>query len=387
MPKLLLVDDDPRVARTLLDILSLHGYPAVRAESGEKALERLEREPFDLVILDVRMPGLDGFQTCTRIRERYGPSLPVIILTALGDTASLKEGYEAGADDFLTKPVDMPALVLKVRAFLRIKSLHDQMQAAREEAQARARDLAQLHEIGRDWSLIAEPEEFNRMVTQRLATLIGAPVCMIAVYDPATRTMSAALPAHGIADEVARGMRYQVRPEYRNMWNFRTGRPYVSNHARSDPRLLQEMVRLADADSVVLVPMLSEGTVLGLLVAANKPGGFTDSDVQILSMFAGPAASFIRSRQIFSQQRQHAARLERLAGLVGQMSAAQSRGPLLRLDENVEELCMFAAWSLDPARRPYSAAPFRLGEGVAGAVARTRVAAVVNDPAEHPDFA
>ena len=80
MPKLLLVDDDPRVARTLLDILSLHGYPAVRAESGEQALERLEREPFDLVILDVRMPGLDGFQTCSRIRERFGPSLPVIIL-------------------------------------------------------------------------------------------------------------------------------------------------------------------------------------------------------------------------------------------------------------------------------------------------------------------
>ena len=82
----------------------------------------------------------------------------------------------------------MPALVLKVRAFLRIKSLHDQMLAAREEAQARASDLAQLHEIGRDWSLIAEPEEFNRMVTQRLAALIGAPVCLIAVYDPATRT-------------------------------------------------------------------------------------------------------------------------------------------------------------------------------------------------------
>ena len=77
MPKLLLVDDDPHVSRTLLDILALHGYPAVRAESGEMALERLEREPFDLVILDVRMPGMNGFQTCMRIRERYGPSLPV----------------------------------------------------------------------------------------------------------------------------------------------------------------------------------------------------------------------------------------------------------------------------------------------------------------------
>jgi signal transduction histidine kinase/DNA-binding response OmpR family regulator len=550
MPKLLLVDDDPHVSRTLLDILALHGYPAVRAESGERALERLEREPFDLVILDVRMPGMNGFQTCMRIRERYGPSLPVLILTALGDTASLKEGYEAGADDFLTKPVDMPALVLKVRAFLRIKSLHDQMLAAREEAQARARDLAQLHEIGRDWSLIAEPEEFNRMVTQRLATLIGAPVCLIAVYDPASRTMSVALPAHGMPDEVARGVRYQVKPEYRNMWSFRTGRPYLSNHARSDPRLLQDIVRIADMESVVLVPMLSEGAVLGLLVAANKPGGFTDADVQLLSMFAGPAASFIRSRQIFSRQRRHAARLERLAGLVAEMSSAHSRSMLLqmatsrarrdlgydrvaffsaagdgglkveresgavpgraydrdlvgwasrgarplqsatadwaelavpvragerelgvldvlrspgvafdeeevnllstlagqlavtlqknesagetarlaaqmatlydlgletsalrdlralfekateeagrlikcdhasvlRLDPDKEELLMFAAWALDPQREPYHATPFHVGQGVAGSVAQTRMAVLVNDPAEHPSF-
>ena len=97
----------------------------------------------------------------------------------------------------------------------------------------------------------------------------------------------------------------------------------MSNHARSDPRLLQEIVRLADMDSVVLVPMLSEGAVLGLLVAANKPGGFTDADVQLLSMFAGPAASFIRSRQIFSRQRVHAARIQRVAALVG----GDERGP------------------------------------------------------------
>jgi signal transduction histidine kinase/DNA-binding response OmpR family regulator len=549
MPKLLLVDDDPHVARTLLEILRLHGYPATRAESGERALELLEREPFDLVILDVRMPGLNGFQTCVRIRDRHGPSLPVIILTALGDSASLKEGYEAGADDFLTKPVDIPALVLKVRAFLRLKSLHDETQQAREEAQSRARDLAQLHEIGRDWSLIAEPEDFNRMVTQRLANLIGAPICFIAHYEPRTRTLAAALPAHGLPDEVALGIRYRVRPEYRHLWNFRTGRPYLSNRARSDPRLVQEIVERSGMDSVVLVPMLSEGSVLGLLVAANKPGGFVDADVQLLSMFAGPAATFLRSRQIFGRQRQHAGRLERLAALVAEMTAAQGRAALLalltegarthfnyerasfhaaeeggalrlesssgegeaeagrelmawalrgthplhggdaehaelavpvragdralgvlhllragpgpfdeeevsllsalagqaavalqktesaaqtarlaaqmatlydlgletsalrdlqalfakateeagrlikcdhasvlRLDEDDELLHMFAAWALDPGRRPYAAAPFHLGQGVAGRVARARVPALVNEPGDDPDF-
>ncbi|HET8645663.1 MAG TPA: GAF domain-containing protein, partial [Vicinamibacteria bacterium] len=253
------------------------------------------------------------------------------MLTAFGDSATLRQGYEAGADDFLQKPVDSPHLILKVRAFLRLKSLHDETVRHREEAQARAQDLALLHEIGRDWSLIASPEEFNRMVTQRLATLIGAPVCVMALYDPLRREMAAALPAHGLPDEVARRIRYTIKPEFASLWNFRSGRPHVSNRARTDPRLLPDIVNAVGAESVVLVPILAEGAVLGLLMAMNKPGGFTDDDVQLLSIFAGPAASFIRSRQIFDRQRLHAQRLERVAALAGEMSATLKRQPLLDL--------------------------------------------------------
>ncbi|HLA77373.1 MAG TPA: GAF domain-containing protein [Vicinamibacteria bacterium] len=330
-PRILVVDDDPNIARTLVDLLALHSYQADKAESGEKALDELRRERFDLVILDLRLPGISGFETCVQIREEFGPSLPVIMLTALGDTRSLRQGYESGADDFLQKPVDTPALILKVRAFLRLKALHDETVRHREEAQGRVRDLALLHEIGRDWSLIAEPEEFNRMVTQRLAGLIGASICFLALYDAPSRTMAAALPVFGIADEVARRMRYVVKPEYAGLWNFRSGRPYVSNRAASDPRLVQEMVRTAGIESMVLVPMMTGGSFLGLLGAANKPEGFNDADVQLLTIFAGPAGSFLRSRQIFETQKRHAARLERLTLLVGEMSATEGRGPLLDL--------------------------------------------------------
>src|SRR5713101_5568231 len=276
-PRVLVVDDDAYVSRTLLDVLAAQGLQGTRAESGEAALEMLARGRYDLVLLDVRMPGLNGFETCARIRASYGPALPVIILTAFGDASSVRKGYDAGADDFLQKPVDAPHLILKVRAFLRLKSLHDEIDHSRQEAQERARALALLHEIGRDWSLIAEPEDFHRMVTERLASLIGAPICFIALYDAATHTMGAALPVHGMADEVARKIRYVVRPEYRSLWDFRTGRPYLSNKARQDPRLVQEVVQVAAAESILLVPMISEGEVLGLLVAVNKPGGFTES--------------------------------------------------------------------------------------------------------------
>ena len=134
------------------------------------------------------------------------------MMTAFGDPVAVRRGYEAGADDFLHKPIDTPALILKVRAFLRLKSTHDELALSREQAQARARDLARLHEIGRDWSLIAEPAEFNRMLTQRLAGLIGAPIVGIALHDPATRTMEAALPVHGLSDERGEGLPLRGAP-------------------------------------------------------------------------------------------------------------------------------------------------------------------------------
>ena len=331
MAQILVVDDDPHVSRTLVELLALHGFDATRAESGEQGIDFLACQVFDLLLLDVRLPGMNGFATCQKLRERHGPSLPVIMLTAYGDAAAVRQGYEAGADDFLQKPVDTVALILKVRASLRIKSLHDQLLKSREEAQARARDLALLHEIGRDWSLIAEPEDFSRMATQRLAGLIGAEICGIALYEPGTRTMAAAPPVFGMGDELARRFRYVVQAHHRSLWNFKTGRAYVSNNPRSDPRLIQELVQLTDLNNIVLVPMVSEGQVLGVIAAANKSGGFVEGDVQLLSIFAGAAGAFLRSRQIFDGQRRYAARLERLSVLVGEMAAARGRQRLLEV--------------------------------------------------------
>ena len=331
MARLLVVDDDPHISRTLVELLALHGFEASRAESAEQGLDRLSSEAFDLVLLDVRLPGMSGFEACRKIREQRGLSLPVIMLTAHGDSVAVRQGYEAGADDFLQKPVDTVALVLKVRACLRLKSLHDQLLRSREEAQARARDLAQLHEIGRDWSLVTEPEAFSRLATARLAGLIGAAVCGIAVYDRETRSMIPSLPVFGLDDELARRFRYTVEPHHKSLWSFASGRAYVSNHPRSDPRLIQDLVQLCDLETIVLVPMLSEGQVLGVIAAANKPGGFGDNDVQLLSTFAGAAGAFLRGRQVFDAQRRHAARLERLSALAGEMAAARGRAKLVDL--------------------------------------------------------
>lgn len=329
MARVLVVDDDPEILTFLERLLGQHGLECTSAGSGEAALERLEAEPVDLVLLDVRLPGIDGIEVCRRIRARLGPALPVLLLTAAADADALQRGYAAGADDFLAKPPDPRGLVLKLRALLRLRALFERSEQASREAEARARALARLHEIGRDWSLMARPEEFVGMVCERLARLIGAPVCLLALYDPASRSLAGAVPAFGLAPEVVRRMRLELRPEHRGLWNLRAGRPYVTADARRDPRLAPELAEIAGVEQALLVPMLAEGRVLGLIAACNKAGGFDEDDAQVVSIFAGPAATFLRSRQIYEQQRRHAARQEQTARLMASMAATHGRGALV----------------------------------------------------------
>src|SRR2546427_7623960 len=128
-PKILVVDDTVHNVKMLADLLAAKGYAIVTAASGQEALERVDAERPDLVLLDVMMPGMDGYEVCRRIRANpeYG-ILPVVMVTALDPTRERIKGLEAGADDFLTKPVNMGELVARVRSLLRIKDLYDTVQ-------------------------------------------------------------------------------------------------------------------------------------------------------------------------------------------------------------------------------------------------------------------
>jgi len=120
-PTVLLVDDDRRNRTLLRDFLESR-YRVVEAENGRAGLAMLEHEAVDLVLLDVMMPELSGFDTCRLIRERGGEGfLPVILLTALSEQNDRNTGLSAGADDFLTKPVDRRELLLRVQAFVKMR--------------------------------------------------------------------------------------------------------------------------------------------------------------------------------------------------------------------------------------------------------------------------
>jgi two-component system alkaline phosphatase synthesis response regulator PhoP len=116
--RLLLVEDEPGLVLTLTDRLTREGYAVETSGDGESALERAAAEPFDLVLLDVMLPRLNGFDLLRELRKR-GVETPVIMLTARGQVVDKVVGFKLGADDYVTKPFEMMELLARIEAKLR----------------------------------------------------------------------------------------------------------------------------------------------------------------------------------------------------------------------------------------------------------------------------
>ena len=125
-PRLLVADDNPLNVDILRTRLATQGYEVLTASDGEAALALARAQQPDLLLLDVMMPGLDGLEVCRRLKgDPTLPFMPVILVTAKADSRDVVAGLDAGADEYLTKPVDQAALVSRVKSMLRIKALHD----------------------------------------------------------------------------------------------------------------------------------------------------------------------------------------------------------------------------------------------------------------------
>jgi adenylate cyclase len=171
--KILVVDDTPKNVKLLADLLTVKGYAVVTAASGAEALKQVEAEKPDLVLLDVVMPEMSGYEVCRKIRENSATEiLPVIMVTALDPSEERIKGLDAGADDFLTKPINQAELLARVKSLLRIKELYDTVQAQA----GKLRDWNQTLE-GRVQEQVGQLERLGRLkrfFSPQLADLIVA---------------------------------------------------------------------------------------------------------------------------------------------------------------------------------------------------------------------
>lgn len=119
MAKILIVDDDTHIRELIQVILSKEGISIVEAADGKAALSILDSDKIDLIILDIMMPNMDGWSFCQEVRKYYSDTLPILMLTAKGETAQKVKGLGLGADDYMVKPFVADELVARVKALLR----------------------------------------------------------------------------------------------------------------------------------------------------------------------------------------------------------------------------------------------------------------------------
>jgi adenylate cyclase len=163
---ILVVDDNEANVDILKTRLETQGYAVITARDGEEAIARATADHPDLILLDIMMPKLDGLEVTRRLRADGSlPYMPIVLVTAKSDTRDIVHGLDAGADEYLTKPIDQAALVARVRSLLRSKALHDTVE---EQARCLAAQAQELAEVNRSLEervqrQVAEIERFGRL--------------------------------------------------------------------------------------------------------------------------------------------------------------------------------------------------------------------------------
>jgi class 3 adenylate cyclase/CheY-like chemotaxis protein len=171
--KILVVDDTPKNVKLLADLLAAKGYAVATAASGAEALATVEADKPDLVLLDVVMPEMSGYEVCRQIRARPATEmLPIVMVTALDPSEERAKGLDAGADDFLSKPINQAELLARVRSLLRIKELYETVQAQAAELTGWNKTLEK--RVAEQVAELERLDRLKRFFSPQLAELIVA---------------------------------------------------------------------------------------------------------------------------------------------------------------------------------------------------------------------
>ncbi|MDX6644961.1 MAG: hypothetical protein QOK40_688 [Miltoncostaeaceae bacterium] len=260
---ILVVDDDDSLRRLFAVALRRAGFATLEASDGRQALDVIQARPVSLVLLDSMMPGMDGAQVIAALRgEERTRALPIIMVTALAQVSDRVRGLEAGADDYLTKPVHLEELVARVKAQLRSKAVWTSMAIERDLA-TRAGVAAALGRLRAGTS----PEETAEAICAELEGLSG--VDLVSVVSFGGEDMAVPLATRGRFQGPLRAGAALARPLARHLRERASGGPWTEP-LDSQGRAAGEFASIG-VDAAACAPLLSGGELLGVLIVGADP--------------------------------------------------------------------------------------------------------------------
>ena len=352
---ILVVDDMPEKIMTIEATLEELGQNIVKAYSGREALRCLLKDDYAVILLDVNMPEMDGFETAALIRERKrSEHTPIIFVTAFNDEVQMAKGYSLGAVDFISTPLDPEVLRTKVRVFvdlyqktetIRSQAAHRvqlaREQAARQVAEKAMRRYALLAEASR---LLSRSLDFDDTLTSFHRTMIPALAdgCQLVLYDVNRDIWF----AHVASEEPTLNKNNRVSSSHSRIEQVDPRLAEVvrdaveSGHAQPiDPEYIQNAPDLGPKKkwtSAVVVPLVARDTPLGAIVCCAARRQFEPADLALIENLAGRAATALDNAQLFQTIRDGERRKDEFLAMLGHelrnpLAAITNAGELTKL--------------------------------------------------------
>ena len=331
---ILLVVDTPENLRVLSQILTMYGYKARAVPDGILALTVARAAPPDLIMMDINMPGMDGYETCQRLKaDERTQHIPVIFLSAMSEVEDKVKGFEAGGVDYITKPFQVDEVLARLETHLAIRRLQEQLEIANSELADHLFELSQAREAERQQRILAE------LLVETISA-INSSLDYNEVLDLLLVNMGRVVPhdTANIALINEQGMVHVLR-SHNNLEPEEIDQPETPESPLENHPLWKKVAEchcpiiVADAHaetnqeesrgrttqlkglrSHVCVPILSEQQLLGFInLGSSIPHFFTDEHVERMKIFADQAAVAIEKARLFNKVQQ----LATLDGLTG----------------------------------------------------------------------
>ncbi len=355
MANILLVDDDNMQRELISDLLEVQFHKISHAATGEEALKILDDRAPDLILLDVMMPGIDGIETCRRIRERKELSaVPILMLTALDADEHALKALAVGADDFITKSASPKIILARVGAHLRSKALYDRVDRIK-------RDQSAIMDIMIEITSDLDVKRVLQVLAEKASKQVDGRVTVIVVDEKKKRGRIIA--CSDIGDEEEIEIDLDKYPEI--MHAFDSKKDVIIRDVHNDQRLKGMAKTFAELNitSMAVIPLVFYDEVMGTLFlrARGKKEVFDDEDIRLAKIIAAAASNAIKNASFIARLRDKKAELESANESLQQlhdlraeffaMTAHDLRAPLSVICSGTEALLDDALGELNEAQR------------------------------------